>query len=310
MRLLTASRAHLSSTALPLAAALLLLTGCDLFVPQETGYRATSIPNDVRKLFVSYGDSQSDTVWLLEQGGPVDFLFPQSELLRLFGSFPNHERLYIANVHQTLTLEHSDLTARAGELSVEQLKAEIDVSVEILYRTIQHFKRQGKQVIVVGVSHGAFLVARFLALKGPLAAEAYVIMAGRLDMPEAVARGFLNGCSYRFRNGVEPERKPECPTTEPSLLIGRRLNGAVSHDRYSEMLASTNLSRVVYVYGTADAVVGRLTEGEHGFLESRGSTVIAIPGGEHDFMLENPELAVRIVEEIRLGGATAGREEP
>ena len=51
----------------------------------------------------------------------------------------------------------NDLVSRHLELSFEELQAEVDVSIEILHRVIEHFKAQGKQVVVVGHSYGAFL---------------------------------------------------------------------------------------------------------------------------------------------------------
>ena len=67
----------------------------------------------------------------------------------------------------------------------------------------------------------------------------------------------------------------------------------VGHDRYTERLAGTDLSRVLYVYGIEDLIVGRLTEDEVGFLTSRGSRVLAVQGG-HVSMSEDPEVARQI----------------
>ena len=64
-------------------------------------------------------------------------------------------------------------------------------------------------------------------------------------------------------------------------------------DRYTERLAGTDLSRVLYVYGVEDMIVGRLTEDEVGFLTSSGSRVLAVQGG-HASMFEDPEIARQI----------------
>ena len=42
-----------------------------------------------------------------------------------------------------------------------------------------------------------------------------------------------------------------------------------------------SLRRVIYVYGTADEPIGRLSEAEDAFLRSKGSTVITVEGGHH-----------------------------
>ena len=72
------------------------------------------------------------------------------------------------------------------------------MSVEILHRTIKRFRDQDKHVVVIGHSYGAFLMARYLAHPGPDAAHRYLIIAGRLDMPEEVVNGFLMGMPYLF----------------------------------------------------------------------------------------------------------------
>ena len=174
----------------------------------------------------------------------------------------------------------NELVSRHRELSFEELQAEVDVSVEILHRVIEHFKAQGKQVVVVGHSYGAFLTARYLWRKGPGAADRYLIMAGRLDMQREVVDGVLDGQYYYFADAVNPMPVPPYPVpiTERGILE-LRIMGATGHDRYTERLAGTDLSRVLYVYGIEDMIVGRLTEDEVGFPTSSGSRVLAVQGG-------------------------------
>ncbi len=74
--------------------------------------------------------------------------------------------------------------------------------------------------------------------------------------------------------------------------------GATGHDRYTERLAATDLQRVIYVYGTQDVLVGRLTEDEVAFLESRGATVIPIEG-DHISMFEKVDAAQEISNALR-----------
>ena len=171
-----------------------LIAGCSRgFVP----YQPTAIPADVTKLFRVFGDIDSDTVWIFAQGGPFHML--KDGAYELFIDYPEHGDIEFVQVHQTLTLNH-DLAERDAEWMLAELQAEVDVSVEILDRTIKHFKAQDKRVVVVGHSYGAFLVTRYLALKGPEAADQYLLMAGRLDMPEVVVKGFLSGTAYYFPN--------------------------------------------------------------------------------------------------------------
>ena len=101
--------------------------------------------------------------------------------------------------------------SRHRELSFAELQAEVDVSIEILHRVIAHFKAQGKQVVVVGHSYGAFLTARYLWRKGPGAADRYLIMAGCLDMQREVVDGVLGGQYSYFPDAVNTAPVPPYP---------------------------------------------------------------------------------------------------
>ena len=276
------------------AAALLLIaalvSGCKAFVA-EPAYLPTPLPADVTELFRAFGDAGADTVWIYEQGGPVHML--EDDPLRQFRHYPGHDAVLFVQVHQTLTI-NNDLVNRHGELSFAELQAEVDVSIEILHRVIEQFKAQGKQVVVVGHSYGAFLTTRYLWRKGPDAADRYLVMAGREDMQREVVEGVLAGQYYYFPDAVTPAPVPPYPfrITEREILE-LRIMGATGHDRYTERLAGTDLSRVLYVYGLEDMIVGRLTEDEVGFLTSRGSRVLAVQGG-HVSMFEDAEVARRI----------------
>ena len=94
------------------------------------------------------------------------------------------------------------------------------MSVEILHRTIEHFKAQGKRVVVVGHSYGAFLITRYLAIEGPDAADRYLIMAGRLDMPDG--RGERDSCQRTEPYLVPRRGKTASPVSWPGVCIRRQ----------------------------------------------------------------------------------------
>lgn len=276
-----------------------LVAGCGRgFIP-EPAYQPTAIPEDVTELFELFGNADSETVWVLEQGGPSHMLEDLGNLSEIFLNYSDYEHVQLALVHQTLTLNH-DLAPRHEEFSLAELQAEVDVSIEILHRTIEHFRDQGKRVVVIGHSYGAFLTARYLWQKGPDAADRYLIMAGRLDMPEEVVNGFLTGTRYYFPDAVTPTPFPAFPVPlNDRDLIEMRIAGATGHDRYTERLADTDLRRVIYVYGTQDIIVGRLTDDEVGFLKSGGARVIAIQGGSHTSMFEDVAAAQEISDALQ-----------
>ena len=270
-----------------------LAVGCRGMVA-EPPYQPTPLPADVTELFRVFGNASADTVWIFEQGGPSHTLLenPHSYI----SNYPVYQEIQFVQVHQTLTINH-DLAARHDELSLADLQAEVDVSVEILRRTIAHFKSQGKQVVIIGYSYGAFLTIRYLAVDGPDAADRYVLIAGRLDMPEAFVNGALNGVLHYFPHAVDPRPSPLQPRTDREH-IRLRIMGATAHDRYTKRLADTDLRRVIYVYGTADAVVGRLTDEEIAFLHSRGSSVIPVQDGSHLSVVIDPAVVQQILDAL------------
>ena len=252
----------------------------------------------ITKLYKEFGNPDSDTVWIFEQGGPFHML--EDGAYDLFSHYPEHRGIQFVQVHQTLTLNH-DLAERDAEWSLEELQAEVDVSVDILHRTIEQFRDQGKRVVVIGHSYGAFLVTRYLALKGPEAADQYLLMAGRLDMPKVVVDGFLEGTVYWFPNAVKPEEFPGQDLLPPKTdreLMEMRIAAATGHDRYTRRLAGTDLEQVIYVYGTNDMAVGRLTDAEVAFLDAKGSTVIPVQDGGHTSMFMDPDVAKRISDAL------------
>ena len=271
--------------------------------PNET-YQPTSIPEDIDELFELYGKEDSDTVWIYAQGGPLHFLSHME--YPAFSHYPDHGTVQFVHVHQTLTLNH-ELAERDADWTLEELQAEVDVSVEILHRTIEHFKAQDKRVVVIGHSYGAFLVTRYLAIEGPDAADQYLIMAGRLDMPMEVVQGFLEGTEYWFPNAVDPEPSPVeefMPQRSQQERMEMRIAAATGYDRYTSLLGDTDLAQVIYVYGYNDINVGRLAAEEIAFLQDRKSRVIEVRSvstdsyGDHRAMFE-PAAAKQISDALK-----------
>ena len=284
----------------------------------------TSLPDDVTQLYgtVTGGDPDADTVWLFSQGGPVTELDSGSDLT----AFPGHEKRILVNVHQVQTW-NPGLIDDARLDSVARVQAEMDVSVEILDRVIRHFKARGKRVVVFSHSFGSFIPPRYLALKGPGAADRYVIMAGHLDIERKMYETRLSKLhdgstvAYFDEGGTTLTRcdladdpiDPHAPPANGMLLRALRMQavfqGALAKHRYTHLLAGTDLSNVIYAYGTMDQAVGRRTGEEVAFLESRGAEVLAVEGG-HGSMLDEPAASARIVELIEDRGEAVARARP
>ena len=254
----------------------------------------TVLPENTEELFqvLEGGDVNSDTVWIFEQGGPRHELDDKNTL----ALFPNHEDKLLVQSHQILTY-NKDLSQE--ELSIEQLRVENELNSEILHRVINHFKSQGKEVVVFGHSFGAMTMTHYLAHKGREAsADAYVIMAGRLDAEQKLYENLQQGIFLTFPD----YRNPEVYTTQPTNNQERtelRLVGVITEYRYTEELRGRDLSNVIYAYGEHDEAVGALTDQEIQFLNSHGAHVIAVEeNGYHGSMIDREDIRIEISEAL------------
>lgn len=279
-------------------------------------YRLTELPGDTTRLFhVVGGDEDSDTVWLLQQGGPTVELGDGNDLIPFAHDHETAtgERPLLVNVHQIQTF-NPELFQRMDFAAIQQVQAEMDLSVEILDRVIRYFKARNKKVVVFSHSFGSFVVPRYLMLKGPGAADAYVIMAGRLDIERKVARNKLSKLHDASPNvyvydddGVTVQEYEYSQQEVDEYLVDGKLpltlrlqnvfQGVLGRFRYTETLRNLDLSKVVYAFGTGDEAVGRLTEKEIEFLESRNARVVAVSaqGGSHGSMVDDPDAREEIL---------------
>lgn len=239
-----------------------------------------AIPPELEGTFGSFGNPEADTVVIVTQGGPVTFLLGPEVLVEEVGQL-NPEQVQLVSVHQAQTLEPDRFIA--ADISFDDAKAADAASVAMLADVVAYFKDQGKTVHVVGFSFGAFMVQDLLATQGNIA-DGYLIKVGRVDMPDEVWTEFSEGRAVGFVDGVEIVKFDiadagmggETPEADRNMA---RLAAGLGHKRYTELLADIDLSNVVYVYGDVDEQVGRLSEAEVAFLESRSATVIEYEGG-------------------------------
>ncbi len=267
----------------------------------------TTLPANVTELFVTIEDGASDAneVWLYWQGGPRKSIgIPDDNPM---DEFPGNDQRILVKVHQAQTL-NPNLFTDERLTDFERIQAELDVSVEILDRVIRHFKSQNKKVVVFGHSFGAFCLTRYLALKGPGAADRYVIMAGRLDMEKALIDnrlayldsnpGGVIGFEYDSNGTKSTKQTDHVPVTR-SDIFGQVFQGIMARHRYTKLLSGTDLSKVIFAYGTRDTRTGSLEKVEVDLLKSRGAKVIAVDGGGHDSMFMNqvPQSIVDLIEQ-------------
>lgn len=235
----------------------------------------------VSGLFEATGNPDADVVVITAQGGPSTELFSiTGEVTEILNTL-DLTKVQLVTVHQVQTLDPDQFTVE--DLTFEQTKAATAHTTAYLSAVVSHFDEQGKTVYIVGISYGAFVVQELLATKGNIA-DGYLIEVGRIDMPEQVWTVFSEGQAAGFVDGTEVV---EFSIEEAGMGAGgpagdrnmARLAASLGQHRYSERLADTDMSNVVYVYGTTDEQVGRLTVDEVSFLTSRGADVIEYEGG-------------------------------
>lgn len=273
-----ASEAEAPATTAPAATTEAATTTEPAVEPAEPDVPA--VPPELEGTFGSFGNPGADTVVIVTQGGPVTFLLGPEVLIEEVGQL-NPEQVQLVSVHQAQTLEPDRFIA--ADISFDDAKAADAASVAMLADVVAYFKDQGKTVHVVGFSFGAFMVQDLLATQGNIA-DGYLIKVGRVDMPDEVWTEFSEGRAVGFVDGVEIIKFDiadagmggETPEADRNMA---RLAAGLGHKRYTELLADVDLSNVVYVYGDVDEQVGRLSEAEVAFLESRSATVIEYQGG-------------------------------
>lgn len=143
-----------------------------------------------------------------------------------------------------------------------------------------------KYFYVLGISFGAFKAQNLIAKKGADAADKYLIMVGRLDMNTSMWQAFSEGRLGYFENGITPLLKEEVEAN----VVDRNLNklaAGLAMNRYTELLSTLEgLSNITYVYGEMDEAVGRFTEAEIEFLQSKNVNLIT-GNGNYDATIDD-----------------------
>ena len=239
----------------------------------QVGIHYPKIPDHLKTLGNSFGNPNSDVVIINTQGGPMPKLHNdfQKDMMRIM-SF-DAKKLFFINAHQAQTLHPKQFEQ---EISFQQAIEYGKQTSKILADLIQYFQSQQKKVYVIGVSYGAFAVTDLLAEYGNIA-DKYLAIVGRLDMNEKVWKSFSQGIEMQFQDGIRVIPVPQDGDTVQKNL--RKLAAAFGHKRYTQLLANTDLSNMIYIYGKTDQAVGSLTAKEVEFLQSKDVTVIASKGG-------------------------------
>lgn len=241
----------------------------------QLSYPKTIIPKDTTNLWVEDGNIEKDTVLIICQGGPAKNLTFVENGRTSYRYIPNYSNYHIVYLHQAQTL-NKKMFDYNGEFTFEMAEQEVNNTSEMLYRALDYFKAKGKTTIVIGTSYGAYIIPNYLSTR-PSLADKYIIIAGRIDDNEQMLAQHLKGFNGEFEeDGItyvpEDENTDFSKYQESEIKeyrVKQLLKGAIGKPRYSEELANKDLSNVIYFYATNDQNVGRLSESEIKFLESK-----------------------------------------
>ena len=235
------------------------------------------ISEEFKNLIYDKGDEKASKVLINAQGGP-DTELSTGEVDFIFENFDTTDILLV-NVHQAQTLNPS--IVEGNDITLDEAVNFNTESIETLYQVIKYFKEQGRTVYVLGASFGAFIAQELIAKKGIDVADKYLIMIGRLDMNDVMWQSLAEGRFGYFENGITPIVDPDPAMDVVDRNIGK-IAAALGMNKYTQQLdAIEDLSKVTYVYGSTDQLVGSLTAEEVAFLESKNANIIEGSGG-HD----------------------------
>lgn len=230
-----------------------------------------TISQEIKNLIDYQGEENANTVIIHVQGGPTTELSTE----QFYQSFQNYKSTSIlkVNVHQAQTKDPS--IVNKGEITFEKAIEYDNQSLEMLYKVVKYFKEQKRNVYVIGISYGAFLTQELIAKKGINTADKYLILVGRLDINEEFWKAFSEGNGATFEDGTKINfAKVEDP-------LERNLNkiaAGLGKNRYTQLFKNFDLSNVTYIYGKKDDAVGKLTDEEINFLQTKRAKVIAGEG--------------------------------
>ncbi len=241
----------------------------------EMNNTGVALNAEIMGLGTFFGNVFSNVVLINVQNGPSATL-ATNELKELLQLTERDNDFFVFNLHQQQTLEAQQFT---NEITFEAAKVANQKSVDILAQTIQYFKAQDKRVYVLGIAFGAYLVQELLVREGTNLADQYLLMAGRLDMPDLIWTSFSEGNTGGFIDGSTPF------TGAPSTLTATQKNhnklfAGLAFKKYTiELSKYDDLTNVTYCFGNLDESVGRLTQNEQALLITRQANLLIFDGG-------------------------------
>lgn len=237
-----------------------------------------NIPDDLKGLGYSFGNPESDIVIIHTQIGPLMNLLTEDfkSIFTNIGGI-DLEKYFVINIHQGQTLNPEKYIKE--EISFEEAKALNKKTTQMLHKLVTYFKGQNKTVYIAGLSFGAFAGIDFISEHGNIA-DGYLFMVGRLDMTEEVWKSFSQGIEAPFEADATTVIV-KSKSDDVKVINTNKIAAGFGYNRYTELLKDTDLSNLIYYFGKKDQSVGKLTDAEVQFLESKGAKVVGFDGGHN-----------------------------
>ncbi len=237
----------------------------------------TEISQEIKDLTYFRGDEKAPAVLIAVPGGPSTEL--ARDIVDNLAQDISSPSILTVTVHQAQTLNPNIL--EGNDITLDQAINFNAESVEMLSEVITYFKDEGRTVYVAGISFGAFVTQELIAQKGIDAADDYLIITGRLDINDAMWQGLAEGKNAFFENGVTPIVDDE-PFADAFNRNEARMFAGLAMNRYREQFNTIeSLSNITYIYGETDMAVGRLTDEEVTFLQSKNANILSGNGGHN-----------------------------
>ncbi|GMQ58532.1 hypothetical protein AN1V17_29270 [Vallitalea sediminicola] len=248
------------------------------------------IPEEISSIISISGNQESSAVVINTQGGPMYEL--DTTMIKEGTEEIKNRDFFIVNVHQKQT-KNPELF-QDKEISFEEAIKYDKESIQMLAKVVKYYKEQGKKVYVLGISFGAFMVQELISEYGVDIADKYLIIVGRLDMPEVIWKSFSKGGTGYFvdgvkavvnENGIMDDPESDVNPSENEKNISK-LAAGLGKNRYTEKLEKYDLKNITYISAMEDEAVGRLSEEEINFLKSKNAKIILSEGG-HGEVISN-----------------------
>ena len=248
--------------------------------PKVNTNTTLTITKEIKDLLYIKGDESSNIVIVNAQGGPMLEL-ASSEFDDILKDV-NTDNILCVNVHQAQT--QSPNLFSSSDITFDEAKTYDSTTINNIYKVVKYFKDQERKVYVLGISFGSFVTQELIAQKGIDVADRYLIMVGRLDINDVFWQGFSQGKAGYFNNGITPVIIDQTDITDKNMC---KLAAGLGFNRYTQVLNKyTDLSKITYIYGQTDDAVGKLTDAEIQFLQSKNVKIISGPG-THSQTIDN-----------------------